>query len=373
MRAMATFNVFVEGAVDPSPAGLPQLAAAMAQRYGLQPTDLVARLRRGRFRVKSSVDAPTAEKYRRDLESIGARVLIEDATISPTATPPAGVPAQRPAALSLPPINERNKPSLPPSPLAGQPQRPSQPIPASGLAAAFTDTAQQDLGALSGGALALAALDGSEDVPAPEPPPPPKVPEAAFAPPAPKAKPAEKGAKPAERPKEKPADQALDLFAPPDADDVNFVVDLATEEVEERAAKRVTAPPATKHAAAADRAEPTPVSLPDARPRRFSRPHFVAGVVIALVAGFVPVHFIASMREKSAFAEIDNKVAAAHASVDSYETYTALDAAREKLIEEKQDKQKSIGLTSMLLWAVISAGVGFALLHYGRFAHPPQR
>jgi hypothetical protein len=371
MVAMATFNVFVMGARDDSPTALPELAEAMARRYGLAPNDLVARLRRGRFRVKSNVDAPTAEKYKRDLESIGARVLVEDSSVSPTATPPVGVPAgmaaPRPSNVSLPPINERNRPSLPPSPLAGQPVRPTQPIPASGLAAAFSDGAQQqDLGALSGGALSLAALDGSEDAPPPEPapPPPPAHGDAAFAPPSPKPNPQ---AKP--KPKAEP-EQPLDLFAPPDAEDANFVVDLATDEIEERAAKRASVPPlnVTRTPVA-----PTPVSLPDAAPRRFSRPHFIAGCVIALAIGFVPAHFLASMREKSAFSEIDNKVASAYASVDSFETYQALDAAREKFIDEKESKQKSIALTSMLLWAVISAGVGLGLLHYGRFAHPPQR
>lgn len=354
---MATFNVFVEGAVDASPTGLPQLAEAMARRYGLASNELVARLRRGRFRVKSNVDAATAEKYRRDLESIGARVLIEDAAISPTATPPAGVPAQRPSNLSLPPINERSRPSLPPSPLAGAPNQASQPIPASGLAAAFTETAQQDLGALSGGALSLAALDGSEDAPPPKPAPSPPPPEAAFAPPPPKQK---------AKAKPEPA-QPLDLFAPPDAEDANFAVDIADDEIAERAAKRAsTPPPNVTHT-------PTPVALPDAAPRQFSRPHFIAGVVLALVAGFVPAHFIASMREKDAFAAIDNQVATAHASVESFETYQALDAAREKFLDEKQSKRQSIALTSMLLWAVISAGVGFGLMHYGRFAYPRQR
>jgi hypothetical protein len=365
MVAMATFNVFVMGARDDSPTALPELAEAMARRYGLAPNDLVARLRRGRFRVKSNVDAPTAEKYKRDLESIGARVLVEDSSVSPTATPPVGVPTPRPSNVSLPPINERNRPSLPPSPLAGQPVRPTQPIPASGLAAAFSDGAQQqDLGALSGGALSLAALDGSEDAPPPKPVPAPPA-EASFAPPQPKPAPKKEPAKPkAEH------EQPLDLFAPPDAEDANFVVDLATDEIEERAAKRASVPPpnVTQTPVA-----PTPVSLPDAAPRRFSRPHFIVGCVIALAVGFVPAHFLASMREKTAFAEIDNKVASAYASVDSFETYQALDAAREKLLDEKESKQKSIALTSMLLWAVISAGVGFGLLHYGRFAHPPQR
>jgi hypothetical protein len=93
---MATFNVFVAGPVDDSPTGLPELADAMSQRYGLPAAELVSRLRRGRFRVKSNLDAKAAERYRQDLEAIGARVLIEDSLLSPTATPVAGVPITRP-------------------------------------------------------------------------------------------------------------------------------------------------------------------------------------------------------------------------------------------------------------------------------------
>ena len=104
---MATFNVFVEGPVDSM--GLPELANAMSQRYGLPAAELVARLQRGRFRVKSNLDASTAERYRRDLERIGARVVVEDTAKSPTATPFAGLPVQsRAPALSGPEQNVRD-------------------------------------------------------------------------------------------------------------------------------------------------------------------------------------------------------------------------------------------------------------------------
>jgi len=38
----------------------------------------------------------------------------------------------------------------------------------------------------------------------------------------------------------------------------------------------------------------------------------------------------------------------------------ALDGAREKLLEEKESKRMMIGLTSVLIWAVVAAGVAFA-------------
>ena len=483
---MATFNVFVEGPVDDSPTALPELAEAMSQRYGLPAPELVARMKRGRFRVKSNLDAATAERYRRDLMSIGARVLVEDSSISPTATPVAGTPVmtlgaagpQRPStpaatvmggqqartpasgvptgsqpgrpstpaatimggqqfrtpASGVPTGPQHGRPSTPAATIMGGPQartpasgvptgpqhgrpstppptgpqhprsstpppsalagyarpstpppmgpeypRPATPIPSdmvSGLSAGFGDAAQSDLGALGDmGALSLASLDG-EEAPASSgqfdaaPPPPPPEPEAPVVKitSKPKAKEARKKPGPS---------KAMDLFAPPDAGDQDLKVDLATEEVEERARKKASVPPEnvtttpSSSTPAMRRSTPAAMTAVDAsvgtvRPRQFSRNHFLAAIVIGLVVGFVPAHVVASMREKSAFAEIDAKVSAAHDSADSIETYVALDAAREKLRDEKQSKRTMIALTSMLMWAVIGAGVAFAFLRFGQ-------
>ena len=378
---MATLNVFVEGASDDAPMALAELAEAMGQRYGISPQDLVSRLKRGRFRVKSNVDAATAERYRRDLEAIGARVLIEDSALSPTATPVAGTPVVRPSSPSLPPATHPrpstpppNRPSTPPSGLSAAGaayQRPSTPIPtdmASGLSAAFSEApAQTDLGALGEGSFSLASLDG-EEAPAasgafdlaPEPEPAPVVKIAA--------KPRSTDA-----PKTKPApSEPLDMFAPPDAGDQAFVVDLADEEVAERASKKASAPPENTSATpvSAVQSQPlrrTPVSMEAVAPpttvtrSQFSRERFVAIVVLALAIGFIPAHFLAQLREKSAFATIDKRVAEVHAAADSDETWLALDSAREQLREEKESKRTNIALTSMLLWAVVAAGVGIAL------------
>ena len=386
---MATFNVFVEGAVDESPMGLPELAEAMAQRYGLAANELVSRLKRGRFRVKSNVDAATAERYRQDLEAIGARVLIEDSAKSPTATPVAGTPQVRPSNLSLPPANQpRNtpasglaaagshhaRPSTPP------PHRASTPIPAdmvSGLSAAFGESApQQDLGALADGALSLASLDG-EEAPASSgqfdaPPPPPMMDE----PPVVKIQSKPKTTEP---PRNKPApSQAMDLFAPPDAGDQGFAVDLAVEEVADRAQKKATAPPENTTSTAAQ-SQPlsvtrrTPVSMDAVAvvpAKQFDRTRFLMGVVLALVIGFIPAHFVANMREKSAFAAIDAKVAHAHASADTHETWAVLDGVRENLLEEKQSKRTMIALTSMLIWAAVAAGVAYA---FSRMPAPSKK
>ena len=73
---MALFDVYVEGATDPSPQALQRLAEVMAQRYGLPAGDLANRLAKGRFRVKANVDEATAQTYVSDLEAVGARVAL---------------------------------------------------------------------------------------------------------------------------------------------------------------------------------------------------------------------------------------------------------------------------------------------------------
>src|SRR5438105_2035433 len=117
----ASFHVYVDGAVDASPAGLQKLAGAMAQRYGLSPVDLAARLGKGRVRVKANVDQQTASTYASDLRAIGAKVTLEPIE--------GGAPAPR---TTTPP---------PATKLPASPPRPTTPPPGgfhSGLAAAFS-------------------------------------------------------------------------------------------------------------------------------------------------------------------------------------------------------------------------------------------
>nr|MDQ3370449.1 hypothetical protein [Myxococcota bacterium] len=90
-----------------------------------------------------------------------------------------------------------------------------------------------------------------------------------------------------------------------------------------------------------------------------NRGHFAAGVFLSVLLAFVPVHIIAGMREDAASAEIDGAVRAAHAQADSPERYEVLDQVRAQQLEAKRDKHRTIGITSMLLWAVLAAGIAY--------------
>lgn len=416
---MATFHVYVEGAVDPSADGVRKLAQAISQRYGLPAADLLTRLGAGRFRVKANVDKVTAETYSRALQEVGARVTIEEALEraksdvsgrtastslppmnlrgstqppprSQPSTPPATAPRAsspalpanptRPGASSLPPANRTSTPglgtaqrsgasSLPPANASRAPQPPMQ----SGLAAAFSTggRAQSESGfdALGSGALSLSSVDGQDEEPASSggafaPPPEPIAVTLADDPPPPK--PAAKAAKAASQP--------LDLFAPPDAEEAEAKVELATDEIEHRA-KKMSTPPAgvpvgtppqptsAPNTPAMRRSQPSiqPPSMSEARTSAGDMPRgrFAAGVFLSILIGFVPAHFVAATRESTAFNKIDATVTSTQNSVEDEDGYRALDGFRDAQLSKKKSERNTIAWQSMLIWAVVGAGAAY--------------
>ncbi|HVK87682.1 MAG TPA: hypothetical protein VM513_26370 [Kofleriaceae bacterium] len=355
------FHVYVEGALDSSPDGVAKLAEAIAAKFGLPAADLTKRLAAGRFRVKANVDRATADLFARTLKELGARAKVEEAApgSGPTSVPasssgklpasplPPGPAGVRPSASALPP------PALPRTTTGGG----AKPQMASGLAAAFTQSepAAADLGALGGDSLSLASLDGNEDGA-------PVVSSSS----ADAGLPASIGpaATPPPSPPKRAQTNPIDLFAPPDAQ-ADGEVELAAEEVEHRERKAVTATPATP---VLRPSQPQAQAQAQAPPKRYvmTRPKWAAGVLLAILIGFVPAHLVASVREKSAFAEIDEAVQRTQALATDEQSYAALDGFRSAKLSEKQSKHRSIGLTSMLIWAAVSAG-----LAYGYFRRIP--
>ncbi|HEV7555729.1 MAG TPA: hypothetical protein VGO00_09760, partial [Kofleriaceae bacterium] len=106
------FDVFVEGAVETTPDAVRRLADTMAVKFGLSADDFVARLVRGRVRVKAKVDRSTADAYVRELVKIGAKCTVEESR--PTAaTPPVGVRITTPPGglrATTPPAGVRSPP-----------------------------------------------------------------------------------------------------------------------------------------------------------------------------------------------------------------------------------------------------------------------
>ncbi|MEO6777650.1 MAG: hypothetical protein ABI467_32285 [Kofleriaceae bacterium] len=385
---MALYHVFVDGAADGSPAGEDQLAEAIAAHYGLPVADLQARIASGRFRVKGNCDRPTADSYLRDLTALGARCSLEEASASNASKTPLPFPAvtaqppARPSQSALPP-----RPTTPPANDPKPAARTATPAKGfqSGLAAAFSGEQQVgSLGALDDGAfMKLSSVDGQDDrasetafAPPPGPPGPPGP--DAKAPPAASAKP------PA-----KPKDEPIDMFAPPDADDANFRVDLAPDEVARAAKKKVSIPPESEPhetapvepapgttgpgrasrpsmqvppASIHDRASRPSLQAPDmARTTGLRDPNtrFALGVVIAIVLGFLPAHLIAHLQEASAYASIDANVTAVQHDAVTPDDYAALDTFRTGQLARKHDERRNIALLAMLIWGAAGAGIAY--------------
>jgi hypothetical protein len=357
MNQMATFHVFVDGAVDASPDGLKRLATAMASRYGLQAADLVARISKGRFRVKANVDRATADTYFKDLQAIGARVVVEDASA------PGPAPAVSRTTTPLPP-----RTTAPPASASGAMK--------SGLAAAFSgDQPSASLGALGGESLTLASLDGVDD--APEQP-------KGFAPPAQAAPPPPSRAglpppKPAGKPAAKPNDAPLDLFAPPEQQqEAALTFALEPEEEARVARKKMSTPPAqpvvqsapaapasssSRRSAPAIHAQPTEVAA--AAPStsgsglKDPRVRFAAGIVLSILLGFIPAHLLMSAREGSAFKTIDDKVIAAGEAADTIEAYGEFSTMYDQQLARKQAIRRNLALMSFGVWALVGGGLAF--------------
>jgi hypothetical protein len=279
----------------------------------------------------------------------------------------------------------------------GPPARASTPPPVagyqSGLAAAFSaDAPAATLGALESdnASFSLGSVDGSDD-PTAEPA------AGSFTPPGGGGLPASIGPAPdkpagAKAKAARPKDEPLDLFAPPDAQGDEFKVDIADDEKEVSARKRASTPLPVEPETA-----PEPSSRPQGRAQtqpaaRTSQPslqapnvtatpahgaavvaprssklgplgdervRFAAGVVLSILLGFVPAHLVAGMREKSAYAEIDNKVLKAQLQADTPDSYAMLDRTRADLLARKEAERRNAAIIAIVIWGIAGAGIGF--------------
>lgn len=376
---MVTYQVFIETAKDPSPQAIARVAAAIAQRFGLPVDAIQQRLGQGRFRAKSNVDLKTARAFATELDRLGAVCTIEDSTGKPVAI--AALPAALPLPATLPP--PAAKPTQAPTPKPAQGTAPTiragashgplagirsspdaTPIPGgyqSGLSAAFGDEASKsgtDLGALGAadsGAFSLATLDGDEEI-------------------------AQKKSAAASSAPTDPAARD-NLFRPPDEVDGPSDLELAVEKP-----VRVT-PPSMPVATSTDDPEtrhtPMPMSavsvLDDEEPvveaKRESaikvvtavlgnqpRVRLLAGVMLAVLLGFIPATLFASWREGSAYADSRNELHKSYAAAHTVERWNRLDEEIKGQRGVMSSSRQTIAITSILIWG--AAGGGFAFFWF---------
>jgi hypothetical protein len=89
------------------------------------------------------------------------------------------------------------------------------------------------------------------------------------------------------------------------------------------------------------------------------RARYAAGVVLAIVLGFIPAHLVAAAREKSAYKSIDDKILVAQQQVDSPEAYAALDRLRDEQLGRKTSDRRNIMLMALAIWGAVGGGVAY--------------
>ena len=318
------------------------------------------------------------------------RSLPPEIASRPTTGPLPAHLASRPASSSLPPV------------VAARPTRPALPSTSADWVRDDDVRASDDLGSLGAldgsGLLSLSALDGGSPEPA-------GVAPSAFEPP-----PVSSGsglARAVAQPARSMA-EPVDPFAPPGGEAAEATVELADDELAHRARKRLSTPPAVAEAAPAElvgagrptasdpsarrsrppsseppvrwslpptasaaprpaapvapHADPAPATWSSAQLARLAVPRvrLAAGVLLAVLLGFVPAAIVASIREDHAFRAIDAKVTAIQTAVDSDDSYDALDAFRAEQLRDKRSARQRIALASMLIWAAAGGGLAYA-------------
>ena len=334
------FHVVIERPRDVGAGAATRLADAVAERYGIPADTLRERLAAGRLRVKSNVDRATAETFASELEKLGAVCVILDAATN------------QPIVVAKPPPAFK-----PPAP----PPKPASQL-SSGLSAAFTKGAeQQDLGALGSGEVTVSTRDGNDDGRSEAAADDGPMLAATFGPPVtaapqPSSSPRSAGPK-SHRPDLGAA--PVDLFAPPDDDKPpELALDTMPKRVGTTAPPRMSTPPPVAEAMPVEPEAPAP-SRGLADWIRDRRVRLGAGVLLAILLGFIPATVIASMRESSAFGEIDRDIQKRFQSVYSEDDWHALDAMLARERTRKEDERRSIALQSMVIWALAGGALAF--------------
>jgi hypothetical protein len=335
----------IERPRDAGAAAIGKLADAVAARYGIPAASLRERLSAGRLRVKSNLDREAAETWATDLESLGAVCAVIDTA--------SGEPVPRPR--------------KPPPPSHGY---------SSGLAAAFSPTSSQpELGAIGDGALSVSTLDGVDDRDAAASDP--SMLPASFGPAAVIGRAgagpvgeavgdgvagAEPTGAPAARPwiddRPPPSPPSADQFAPPES---TAPIDLDLDVAPRSAPKRTplpAPPPAFVAAPAAAQAAPGGGGL--AARVADPRIRLGAGVLLAILLGFVPALIVHGIREGSAFDKIDRNVEAQFELVDDEASWEALTPMLARERARKEEARRDIALGSMLIWALCGGAIAYA-------------
>ena len=353
-----SYQVFIERAKQPGSEA--QVAAAIAQHYGLPEAAVAKRLSAGRFRVKADIDRAAAEDYAKQLDTLGAVATIigPDGNMVTAASAVVDGPLAGAAPSSRAPVQQG--PQLPA-------QKSSNPANAmvSGLAAAGSG-GEQDLGALGSGELSLSTVDGAEE-PAATPP-------------------AAATVKDAGPPVPPPTDDSA--FMPPDSvtEEVSLAVDLAVVP---------GGPPPPQPTSGSDGevgvpgfigVTPTDDDEPEPEVERTGframahylsirpRATFMTAVLFGVLVGFVPAASVTIMQEGSALEESRANMNKVYDSVATVDEWNSLGDALADEENNLNAKRRKAALTGSVVWVLLAAALWFLwarVLPWHRWAEVP--
>ncbi len=359
-------DVVLVRAKSRTPSEISQLATAISAHYRVPAEAVEAKLLHGSFRVKSRTDIETARRYQHHLDALGAVCEIRDSTSGHVIAP-----SPPPEAVSNHSI------SASPTLVAAHELDPTM----AGLAAA-QGTFSADLGALNAGMahmLSLAPLDERRDNPA-NPTVSIEAPTDRSAPlidldgPVPsELGPVGDGAHIDQRfapPSDTSNPEVLTLALDPDLDGppVTAVPMPAT-----MAPRPLPSPTTDVHqqlfAAPNEQTKEAKPSL-DARIRSViavaksglasrSRGAFVTGVATAMLAGFLIAHVVGVIQESHAYPSARKELLASYAEATDASSHAGLASIRESTLDLIHSRQTKIATTSLLIWVVVSAVIGF--------------
>ena len=87
------------------------------------------------------------------------------------------------------------------------------------------------------------------------------------------------------------------------------------------------------------------------------RVRFAAGVLVALLLGFLPAHVIASAQESS-YSTIDDQVRAEQKRVTTVEEWSTLGSYRASALDEKRSRKLNIVVKTGFAWVFVGALLG---------------
>ena len=374
-------QVFIERCRDSKPETAILLAKSIALKYGIDPQQILGRLKEGSFRVKANLDFAAARSFMTYLEKEGAlcRIVNEKGeTVAQSSAlivtlrgkPAKGTSSMQESAaqdskeeaaanvLSMEPHN-----IAPALPLHTPPPPPDGDY-ESGLAAAYTaDAGEQDLGSLndeagiSSASLRLETIDGSS------------------------------AQEEADKPSSSVADASdVAAFLPPDMlEEKSLELDMEPEAGPAVSEAVVTpAPPADSPAASSQSARISAVveaqdsqedenvvdTVPKTPPHKLvltalsasERLRFAVGVFLAVFIGYGVVTLVASSREASKYAPVIAELNAEYDVANTSIAWESLDDARATALESLHARRRGIVILSIFVWLAVAGLFGFLWL-----------